>query len=295
MPATPGINHVQPIGQQTGIPAYLATPLAANAQVGEGQFVTLDPETGNSALNDGAMPGQVSVGVGDRDKLSATSPNAGSAFCRLTQRWIGCVAQSDEAGDSFDGYADMAKAFYIADENTIGKLSNQGGSNRSLGGVYLGLGTDGYPKAWAGPVAWLLARGALIADAFPGAEDFLEDAAAGDDTAERVMSRAAVHGIVTGIEFIGAAVAESASDNAVITVSKRDGAGGGAVELGTYSTDLAPTGQGAITAFVPAAFALSAAAGALELLETDIITISVVKAGNGQALSGRVRVIQRVC
>ena len=43
---------------------------------------------------------------------------------------------------------------------------------------------------------------------------------------------------------------------------------------------------GAVTAFVPASFTLSVVAGALYLLETDIVTITTVKGGAGKVITG---------
>ena len=111
-------------------------------------------------------------------------------------------------------------------------------------------------------------------------------------TAERAIPSSKIHGLVSAIQFVGAAVAADNTDYVTITVSKRDGAGGAAVVLGTYDSRAA--NQGAVTAFVPAAFSLSAVAGALNVLETDIITLTVAKGGAGKTLTGAFRVITKV-
>ena len=292
MPATPQANvDAKPVHESSAIPPQLSRPLAANAQVGFGQFVTVDPTSGMAALNDGTVPNQICAGVGNPATLSDTSAVAGEAYVRLSQRHIKGVPASALGGDGFDD-TDFAVPFWIADENTPGKLTNQGGNNRSMGGLVFGLDFDGHPILWDGPVAWLLARAAHLADNFVGADGSITDGAAADVTAERAMSRQPVHGVVTGIEFIGAAVAASAANYATITVRKHDGAGGASVVLGTYSSQ--DTAEGAINAFEPASFTLSAVAGALNLLETDIVTVQVAKTGTGQVISGAVRLVQKV-
>ena len=64
--------------------------------------------------------------------------------------------------------------------------------------------------------------------------------------------------------------------------------GGGAVTIATYDSRAA--GNGAATAFVPKAWTLSVVAGALDLLETDEVTIAIVKGGSGQVLTGRINI-----
>lgn len=292
MTATAAVNGAySPISESNAIPAYLHRKLAANAQVGRGQFATVSLSTGFAALNDGTVPGQASAGSGDPSVLSDTDATAGNAQVRLSQRWIKGVPASTISQDGFAD-TDFGVPFWIKDENTPGKLSNSGGSNRSLGGVVFGLGDDSNPILWDGPVAWLLARAALMADNKIGAWHQIADAAAGTATTEIAVTREKMHGVVTGITFTGDAVVADNTDFDTITISKRDGAGGAAVVLGTYDTRAA--NQGAVTQHVPAAFSLSAVAGALNVLETDIVTITVVKAGAGKALRGTFRVLQKV-
>lgn len=289
---TPAVNaSARPIHESAAVPGFLARPLAASERVGYGQFVTVAVATGLAALNDGTMPGQISGGVGDPSTLSDQSAVAGEAFVRLSQRHLEGIPASSAANDGFTD-ADFCVPFWIANENTPGKLSNLGGDNRSMGGLVFGLGDDGNPILWTGPVAHLMARAAHQLDAKSSAWFAIADAAANAATAERAIPREALHGTVVGIEFIGAAVAANDTNYATITVSKRDGAGGAAVVLGTYDTRAA--NEGAISAFEPAAFTLSAVAGALDLLETDIVTITVTKAATGQTLTGAVRLIQKV-
>lgn len=292
MSATPQLNGAwTPISDHNAIPGYVARPLAASAQVGKGQLVTVDPTTGYASLNDGTVPNQVAAGVGDYAELSDTSSTAGAAAARLTDRWFYGLASSTVVGDSFAD-SDWAVPFYIANENTLGKLSNYNGSNRSLGGVVFGLAVDSTPVAWCGPIASILGRSLLNLNATNAANYDIADAAANATIAERAIERQKVHGVVTAVEYVGAAIAADATDYVTVTVSKRDGAGGAAVVIATYDSRAA--NQGAATAFVPKSFSLSAVAGALNLLETDIITITTAKGGAGKTITGNVRVVQKV-
>jgi hypothetical protein len=128
----------------------------------------------------------------------------------------------------------------------------------------------------------------LIADRFSLASTEIADAAASTAIAEKAIRRPKVKGTVTSIEFTGAAIAADNTDYVTVTVAKRDGAGGSPVTLGTYDSRAA--NNGAVTAFVPALFTLSVVAGALYLLETDIVTITTVKGGSGKVITGPVTV-----
>jgi len=291
MTATAQLNGAwTPISDHNAIPGWVARPLAANAQVGKGQLVTVDPTTGYASLNDGTVPGQVAAGIPDFAELSDTSSTAGAAAARLTERWFYGLAASTAVGDGFTD-ADFGVPFFIASENTLGKLSNQGGNNRSVGGLVFGLAVDSTPVAWCGPVASLLARSQLLTQAYLGAHQQVADAAANTATSETAMARAKVHGVVTAVEYVGAAIAANNTDYGTITISKRDGAGGGATVVATYDSRAA--NQGAASDFQPKAFALSAVAGALNLLETDVLTITIAKGGAGKVVNGLIRLIQK--
>lgn len=284
MPGTAEINGAfRPVNEHDAIPAFLNRPLAANEQIGRGQFATVDLATGFAALNDGTVPGQASAGVGDPSTLSDVSTFAGSARVRLSQRHMKSIPASTLGGDSF-AESDFGKAFWIADENTPGKLTNQGGNNRSLGGLVFGLDTDGEPILWTGPVAWLLARWAHQADrAALGSYQHIGDTLAADTQAETIINRPFLaHGVIDSVRFVPtAALTANDTNNALITISKRDGAGGAAVVVATILTDVA---SGSWVAFTPKDMVLSVVAGALNILETDVLTLTVAKNGSGVAL-----------
>lgn len=272
------------IGLGTQLPAGDTLPLQASAQAGQGQAVFFNA-SGDVALNDGITPGLVCAGT-CTEKLSATSSVAAGASLMVHQGFGSGMPASTIANDAFTK-ADFCAVAFDAGNGVPGKLSNYSGS-RSILGVVFGVDERGYPRLWAGPAASAVARALLVADRFSLASTEIADAAASTAISEKAIRRPKVKGTVTSIEFTGAAIAADNTDYITVTVAKRDGAGGGAVTLGTYDSRAA--NNGAVTAFVPALFTLSVVAGALYLLETDIVTITTVKGGSGKVITGPVTV-----
>lgn len=283
-------NGWAPEGIGTAIPPVSLAPLQANESAGRGQYLTYN-SAGDAALNGGATPGLIAAGVGYPAVISGSSSVAGSALENVWQGYGSGAPASTATNDGFTK-ADVCTPAWIADENHLGKLSNRAGSNRSLGGLVFGLDSKGNPRSFIGPAAQAIARSVLMTDAKAMGWIQIADAAASDAIAERAMTREKFHGTITAIQFTGAAIAADVTDYITVTISKRDGAGGAATVVGTYDSRAA--NNGAITAFVPAAFTLSVVAGALNLLETDILTIIVVKGGSGKVITGSVRVLGKV-
>jgi hypothetical protein len=286
------------LSESQAIPGYFSRFLAASAQVGKGQFVTVAPATGYASLADGTVPLQISGGIGDFSELSDTSTTAGVAMARLSDRMCYGMLASTSSNDSFTD-ADFGVPFYMKDENTPGKLSNLSGSNRSLGGLVFGLnieqgGSLPTPILWTGPVAHLVARATLLTSSFVGGWfAHVVDAMASTTTAEKTMFRSQVHGVVTGVRIttLGTLVADN-TDYVTINVYKADGAAGTHVLIASYDSRAA--NQGALAAGVPKSFALSAVAGAINLLETDILTYEVTKAGAGKVVPvSTIEVVQK--
>lgn len=292
MTATPTFNGpYAPEGRDTAVPPGLLYFLVANGQIGYGQFATVAPATGLASLNDGTVPDQIPAGVGYGAYVSPTSTAASAAEAAVWQGWGGHVPASTITNDGFT-VADTCTPFYIANENTPGKLSNYSGSNRTLGGFVLGLYSDGTPRIMCSPLAWQIARAAVQADARTHAWHSLADAAASTTTSERFVASEKIHGLVTAVQYTGGAVAADNTDYVTITITKYAGDGTTPVVVATYDSRAA--NQGAASAGVPKAFGLSAVAGALNILETDSFTIQVAKGGAGKSLLGAVRVITKV-
>lgn len=105
---------------------------------------------------------------------------------------------------------------------------------------------------------------------------------AGTAVAETPIARTNVQGILRNAEFVSpVAVAADPANYVTFTLSKRT-AGGAAVTIATLSTQ--STAQGAVTAFAPLSFVL-AATSAIQLSAADVLTVTVAKAGTGQAIA----------
>jgi hypothetical protein len=285
------------VSEKQAIPGYFTRFLGAAAQVGRGQFVTVAPATGYASLADGTVPLQISGGIGDFSELSDTSATAGLAMARLSDRMVSGLLASTSSNDGFTD-ADFGVPFYCKDENTRGKLSNLAGSNRSLGGLVFGLaiedGASPTPLLWTGPVAHLLARATLITQAFVGGWfAHVVDAMASTTTAEKTMYRAPVHGVVTAVRITSmGTIAADNTDYVTINVYKADGAAGTHVLVASWDSRAA--NQNGMAAGIPESFALSAVAGAINLLETDILTYEVTKGGAGKIVPvSTIEVVQK--
>lgn len=275
-----GPKPFAPLVDSTG----LKFNLAAGVVPYRNWLMTLSPTTGYMSAAAANTPGQIAAGFADRD--SDGSNTAGAAA--MIGRWsfVSGFVNSTTSNDPILS-TDVAVPFYFVDNETVGKLSHITGSNRSLGGLAFGIDEDNStPIIWSNPLAWAIARGVMVASAMPLASFQIADAAANTAISERAIPTANLHGTVTSVEFVGAALAADNTDYVTITIAKRGSADsyGAATTIATYDSRAA--NQGAVSAFTPAAFALSAVAGALNLLEDDVLTIVTVKGGAGKSLSG---------
>jgi hypothetical protein len=279
----------KPYGGSHTIAIALRYPLTASLAPQRNWLMGL-PANGYAVAQAAGVVGLVSAGFVDND-IESGAANGDAEFIGR-QCFVTGYANSSESLDTIL-FSDVSVPIWAVDNQTVGKKSNHGGVNRSLLGLALGIDDDtGLPIFYPGPIGWQLGRSSHIADAFAGAHFQIADSAAGTTTAEQPIPRKKVHGTIIGVDFTGVAVVASDTDYVTITVSKRDGAGGVAVSLATYDSRAA--NQGAVTAFVPASFALSAVAGALNLLETDVVTVTVAKGNAGKVLTGTIRVMQKV-
>lgn len=305
MTATVRINgDVAPFGDAHDLlPTTILRPLAASEQIGKGQFGTIDPSTGYARLNDGTVPNEIAAGVGVFAETSNTNATAGNAIAMFGQQAFKHVAISAIANDSFTD-ADFWTPFYIADENTIGKLASYSTSNRSLGGMFMGIDKlTGLAIVWVGPIAWSVARAACLAAGHMTGILFKGiDTAAGTDTfpaqggatmAEAIIPRTRQHGRVVAVDFVseGTTLAASgATDYGQLNIQKRDGAGGGAVVIATATSKTV-----AFTQWTAHDFTLVTTAGYCDLLPTDILTLTRTHGSSGAVIpAGYVRVTEKV-
>lgn len=275
---------------QSVLPLLPSAPLQATVTAGAGQIMFYNA-SGDIGPTDGAVPSLVSAGILWPAKAVTGATVAGDASTYVFQG-VGCGAPASTGSNDGFTKVDVCTPAFAFSVDAIGKKSNLSGVNRPLVGLVLGVAADGTPHLWSGPVAQTIARGLLIANASLLASFAIADAAASTTTAERIIPRAELHGLVTSVKFAGAAMTSDETDYVTATISKRDGAGGAAVVMATLGTRAA--NQGAVTALVPIAFALSAVAGALALLETDVVTLTVAKGGAGRALTGAITVNGKV-
>lgn len=269
--------------------AAIEVQLASGAVVANGQITTVSPTTGYASLNDGTVANQLAGGVVDVN-ATYTSTRAGDPI--PVHVGADVLPQSTGAGDAFSALEAKALGVgYIADENTIGKKEVSGSSKRSILGLAYEY-VDGKIKVWGGPIGQLHARLLYSVTMESLAEYSIADSAASDTITERAIPTKRRHAVVTGVEYVGGAIAANNTDYVTITISKRDGAGGGAVSVATYDSRAA--NQGAATAFVPMSFLLDSTATNLNILTTDVLTITVAKGGSGKSVVGNVRVIGKV-
>lgn len=274
-------NGWGPDGNSSQLPPGASPPLVAAPTTpiaGQGQLVVYN-SAGDMQLADGTVPGLIPAGRIFPDKITPLSAVDGAASANV---WTGMGQGDKSSTDANDGFtkADVCTPAFAKDGNTLGKLA----STRTLVGLVFGVVKDNFPISWVGPAAQAVARAVMMANAYPLASVEVADAAASTTTAEQAILRPAVRGTIDSITFTGAAIAADNTDYITVTVSKRNGSGGGATVLGTYDSRAA--NNGAVTAFVPASFTLSVVAGALTLLSTDIITITIAKGGSGKVITG---------
>ena len=262
------------------LPWQILRPLAAS--VGPKRGWIMGQNSAGNGVSIGSAAGLVSLGVSDRDEDLSTT--AGLAKVLAFNQVVSGYATGTSADALTD--TDFAAVAWGKDNQTIAKLSNSGGTNRSMAGVAFGLDPDNAtPAVWVGPVAWCVARGVHAADRnFAGTVAYPVDAGATTDigstsvaTAALMIPRPARHGVLTGVRIIpSAALSATSGNDRTITIWKIDTLGvAAAVSVATFTTTTPLLAQTA------AAFTLTATVANLQMLETDILAYSTVHAASG--------------
>jgi hypothetical protein len=282
-------------------PFAVRRPLAASAQPYQFYLVT-GSASGNKFVGapapSTAVPDTFLLGAADRDTVHVGAVD-GAAEVIVYQQWLIGYSMPAPGADAFVD-TDYGAVGYVIDNQTIGKLSNSAGVNRSMGPIFLGLdkSEQNKPEFAIGPMYTLLARAVHHStNASGGAIYKVIDAGAGTDTvntlAEALVPRAKLHGQVQAVEFVvdGTTLAASGNtDFTALTLQKRDGVGGAPVTVATVTTKTL-----AFTQWTAVQFTLSAVAGATDLLETDLLTLVKTHGGAGAIVpSGSLRVIEKV-
>lgn len=291
----PQINGAATPYGDGAIPPQLDFPTLADASAGKFQFVTLSPTTGLAVPADDNTPGQIAAGIVYPDELTSESAEDGAAM-RVMQRAFIHDAPSTIALDGFDE-ASVGIPFWIADTNTPGKLSHTATKNRTMGGLVLGLVKYGSTavRLIGGVVGQLLGRAAMMANAFPGGSVAKAvDAGAATDLGETFLDGIArVHGPVAAVYFdvSGSTLAASGvTDYKTFIVCKRTAADP-ATQVTVAAADTKTT---AWTQYTSIAFTLSAEAGAVDLLEDDLLSVYQTHGGSGAIIpAGKLRVIRK--
>lgn len=306
-PTTQINGLIVPMGESQAVPAFDDAPLAGSSAplAAKLQYLTASPTTGYATLLDDATPNQISMGYQRVDELSTFNATDGNARARVTQGYAYHLAPSAIANDT-PGRADIMAPIFGADANTPGLLSHTGTvaganlKNRTLIGLAGGLVKEGGVaiKHAVGPIFQAIARGVMLANAHGGGSIYkVIDAGAGTDTvntlAEALVPKGKLHGTIAAVEFVidGTTLAASGvTDFTTLTLWKRDGAGGAAVSVATITTKTI-----VFTQWTTVTFTLSVVAGALDLLETDLLTLVKTHGGAGAIVpSGFLRVIEKV-
>lgn len=296
---------VEFLSDHNPIPARNVRPLAANAQVGAAQIVTLSRTTGYCALNDGETPDEIALGLGsDVVELSDVNATAGNAWARYDMRHAYGLLQSALTNDSFTG-TDFLLPVYGANENTVGKLAYTGADatlkNRPLLGLMMGINPDynNLPIVWISPYAQLMARSMIANDNAVIAGDTF--ALTANTTRAEVALRRTVRakGRVVKVRICAAGGFTAHDTNFwTITIAKRTATTPGtAVTLATQTlkTSGAQGGTGNLTAFKYADIALTETLANLLILEDDVITITCTAEATAAAIAQlTVEVIARV-
>ncbi len=269
----------------------------ASSQVGRGQFTSID-SSGYAKLADGTVGFLLPGGIGYPSFVSTSNPTAGLSAVDLYCGIVEGLVQSTINGDGFTD-ADVCVPFWIADENTPGRLPIDGsGHDRSIGGIVLGMqqGSTTQPRLMSGPVAGLLGLLAhSLAKADLGHIAYAVDGSASTDIASSgnpfIIPRTPVRAKITSIEIVPSAdLSATAGNDATITVVKVDTLGVAAdVSVGTFTTTTA------LTRRKKTAFTLTATAADLLLKTTDVLAYYRTHASAGAVIpQSAIRVIGQV-
>lgn len=276
----------------TQLPSGASVRMGANESGAEGQKLYFSASTGFCSLNDGTVANQVCAGA-ITVKLINPDATAGKEQSYVHQGMGWRQPASTLSNDGFS-VTDFLAIAYDAGNGVPGKLATYGGYKRSFMGLVLGVGDDGTPNVWAGPVGSLNARALHVLNNFRLGGYSISDSAANTATTERVIDSAAVEGVVTSVEYIGAAVAASNTDYCTATLKRYGSSDAYAAGVTVATYDSRAANDGAAAALTPKSWTLSATAAYLNKLSDDIYTLAITKENSGQQLIGVIRINGKV-
>lgn len=275
----------------TQVPAGAEIGMAASASPDEHDIILFDG-SGNGVVADGTQVNAKVAGVMYPDKRSDVSATAGKNVVRL---WDGFGERYPvKSGDGFTA-ADSCIPAYISAQKEIAKSPSAAGVGRTIGGLFIQLARNGVDAiAWLGPIGQLLARAQLLASNFDFAQYEINDSAANSTIGEQVIGIVKVPGVVTAVDYIGAAFTADNTNYATGTIAKRGAADAYASATTIATFDSRAASQGAATAFTPYPWALSGTAANLRLIPGDVITLVTTKASSGKQMIGSIDVYGKV-
>lgn len=246
------------------VPPKLSLPVAASTTIYAGSLVAL---SAGYAVPASAALGLVAVGKAEFDADNA-SGSAGAINATVV---IGAFRFDNSGGGDAIAQANVGALAYIVDDQTVALTSNSGA--RSAAGRILQIDSTGV-WVFVGVESIELLQLASLKQA-----QYLKvaaDGAANTATAETAFARISRTGVIVGAWYVpSAALTGDATNNAVLAVDKRDGAGGAAAAVASLTT------TASWTAFVPVSLgALTNAAVAAG----NVLTFEISKGGTGVAV-----------
>ena len=251
-----------------------AENVAASTKILAGALVAVD-SSGN--LVSAGVAGAVRVvGVSEQSKDN-TGGSAGDLT--VTSVRTGCFAFANSSAGDAIARANIGQICYVVDNQTVALTSNSGA--RIPAGVVWDVDTDD-SLVWVVVGPGLAALG-VSAEAYNYAMP--ADAAATTATAETAVQRVVAAGTISSLSFTPtAAVTASDTVYATVTVAWRDGAGGAAKTIGSFTTKVTG-GSGNLSAFTT--YAVTGLTNTV-VPANAVITLTIAKASTGTQLPASV-------
>lgn len=257
----------------TVVPNKLFLPIKAATTIYAGSLVALQA---GYLVPASSATGLTAVGIAADTYDNSTGSN-GTLSAEVL---IGAFRFENSASSDAIAQANVGSMAYMVDDQTVALTSNAGA--RSVAGRILQLDALG---------VWVLVgvESAAVAAGGTRSVSFSKDAADGaasTATSEHVVHRMSSAGTIAAVYFIpDAALTGDATNNATLSVAKRDGAGGASSPIASRQTTAA---NGNWTAFVPVNFGTVSNAA---VIAGDLLTFAISKGGTGVAVPAGLLVV----
>lgn len=248
-------------GQNGPIPGKFADPVKGGVKIFAGSLVALQAGY--------ARPGTAAQGLFCRGKALSTVDNTLGADGALTvESEVGVFRYENSSGVDQITQADVGANAFVVDDQTMARTS--GGNTRSIAGMIVMVDTTGVYV-----LVGTMSHAGLGVARVAGYRKDAADGAAANATSERAVHRAEATARVLAAFFVpDAALVGDPANNATLTLSKRDGAGGAAQVLASVTT------TASMTAFVPVSLG-TINTSFYDLVAGNILTFAITKSGTG--------------